>query len=388
MAAQKSYSASFYIGYTTSGSPRPVFFGTHTPVHNNKPPGIVITGAPGSGKTNFLLTLAAHCTLAGMTGIAIDPKGDFASLKNISNDLGQFNLWNLASPNRVGFLDPFRLSESKSVRLNYALTVIDLFTGGLTDDERTRLFPILKDVNDTVAPSLTRVVEQLRGSIDKNARNLGTKLEGIRDLPYSQVAFAPNSIAKKKATIGKGLTVILASGLNFPKTPEEAKMTQTGRLASGILYLITQLIYDLLNKSDSRSPKVVFIDEAWAIAASEQGAQVIKSMALLGRSKNLAMVLATQNSSHLESIDIESTVTTWFAFNNTEKEGETMVRQMRLPKDHGFEGIFSSLPTGCCIMKDWYGQVAPVQIDNWNKEWSDAFDSNPLAQQKRKAADD
>ena len=67
--AQLRYSTSMFIGETTGGVPQPVFFDTHTPIFNNKPPGILVTGSPGAGKTFFALTIASLSALLGKTTV-------------------------------------------------------------------------------------------------------------------------------------------------------------------------------------------------------------------------------------------------------------------------------------------------------------------------------
>ena len=46
----------------------------------NNAPGTVVCGSPGSGKTFFLLNIAANCLGTGQRVIAIDPKNDFTKL--------------------------------------------------------------------------------------------------------------------------------------------------------------------------------------------------------------------------------------------------------------------------------------------------------------------
>jgi len=67
-----------------------VFWDSHTPIINNFPPGALITGAPGSGKTNLGLTLAGINTILGKITVILDPKGDFIGVKGIEDQIGKF----------------------------------------------------------------------------------------------------------------------------------------------------------------------------------------------------------------------------------------------------------------------------------------------------------
>lgn len=371
-------SSSMYIGHTTGGVPSPVFFDTHTPIFNNKPPGTVITGAPGSGKTFFALTLTTMSRMLGKTTIVLDPKGDFISLVNLKDELGDFNLWDLSDDRQKGgLLDPFYMAEDKSDKLNLAVNVIDIFVGGLRDEELTVLSPVIKDVIDDPNPSLTKVVEELRGSRRQVARDLGAKLNLLKDLKSSKLCFAPAPKNRRAVNIDKGLTVITLAGLNLPKTPEEAK-ENSGRLITGLLYLLTDFIRRVMDNSKNVSPKTLIIDEAWVLLSTPHGARVIESTALLGRSKGLSLVLITQNNSHLENLKIDNTISTRFAFRSDRKEAKDIVKDMGLPENENYEDVIVDLSNGECLMHDWMGRYSRVQISLWKKDWKEAFDTNPL----------
>lgn len=374
--AEYRYGAAFYLGDTSQGSPVPVFFDPHTQIWNNKPPGCVITGAPGSGKTYLALTLAAMSAIAGKTTVVLDPKGDFIALDDLKKDIGSFNLWNLADKRRRGLLDPFRMSSDPGEQLDLAITLIEIFTGGLSPEQRTALAPIIKDVVRGPNPSLAKVVQELRGSTKGPARDLGTTLDLIQNLPIASLCFAPAGASMDTISIDRGLTVITLVGVDMP-TP--GAKDNKARLVTGILFLLTDYIRRLMQESKSQNPKMLIVDEAWAILQTQAGAQVIKEVSLLGRSKNLGLLLVTQNNSHLEKLDIETTIATRFAFSSSQKEAEGITKDMQLPGDEGFDQIITSLQPGECLMKDWTERYSTVQVSMWRADWHKAFSqSNPL----------
>lgn len=383
MATNHNFSTSLFIGETSGGIPTPVFFDLHTQIFNNFPPGSLITGKPGSGKTYLAMTLTAMSAILGKTTIVLDPKGDFISLMNLQNDIGKFSLWNLSDKKRRGLLDPFRMTRDKGEQLNLAMTIIEIFTGGLEGEQRTALAPIIKDVIDSDQPSLGKVVQELRGSQRAAARDLGTTLSLISELPLSGLCFAPAGASLDTVSVSEGLTVITLLGMDMPK---EGANDNKSRLATGILFLLTDFVRRLLISDDTANPKTLVIDEAWAILQTPAGAQVVKDVALLGRSKNLAMLLITQNNSHLKHLDIENTLATRFAFSSSTKEAETIVEDMRLPENEGFEDLITSFETGECLMQDFHGRYSTLQVSDWRKEWNEAFKTNPLEKARAERA--
>jgi DNA helicase HerA-like ATPase len=370
-----NFSSSMFIGDTSQGIPQPVFFDPHTQIFNDKPPGTLITGQPGSGKSYLAMTLTAMSAILGKTTIVLDPKGDFISLMNLKQDIGSFNLWNLSDKKRRGILDPFRMAKDPGDQLDLAVSLIEIFTGGLTGEERTALAPIVKDVIKENNPSLALVVQELRGSQRPAARDLGTTLDLIQSLPLAGLCFAPAGAVMEKVSIDEGLTVVTLVGMDMPK---EGGKDNKSKLSTGILFLLTDYIRRLMVSESSRVPKTLVIDEAWAILQTPAGAQVVKEVALLGRSKNLAMILVTQNNSHLKNLDIESTIATRFAFSSSEKEAVSIVGDMQLPPGEGFAELITNLAKGECLMKDWSRRYSSVQISNWRKDWDVAFKNNPL----------
>ncbi len=378
-----NFSTSMFIGETSQGIPMPVFFDLHTPIFNDKPPGVLITGQPGSGKSYLAMTLTAMSAILGKTTVVLDPKGDFISLMNLQKDIGSFNLWNLSDKRRRGLLDPFRMTPDPGEQLDLAMTVIELFTGGIDGAQRTALAPIIKDVIQNPNPSLGKVVQELRGSQRQEARDLGTTLDLIANLPLAGLCFAPAGAHLESVSIDRGLTVVTLVGMEMPK---EGGKDNKSRLSTGILFLLTDFIRRLLVKDDSRSPKTLVIDEAWAILQTPAGAQVVKEVALLGRSKNLAMLLVTQNNSHLQHLDIENTITTRFAFASSGKEADSIIHDMKLPEGEGFEGLITGLGKGECLMKDFTERYSTVQISSWRQEWDYAFKTNPLEKARQEKA--
>jgi hypothetical protein len=330
------------------------------------------------------LTLTTISAITGKTTVVLDPKGDFLSLMNLEDQIGEFNLWNLADSRRKGILDPFYMAKDHGEKLSLVISVIDLFVGGLSGSQLTALSPIIKDVIEAPNPSLTLVMNELRSSKNAEARDLGTKLDIISRMPFAKLCFAPSNRANRTVEINKGLTVITLLGLELPADAEAARSDNKGRLASGVLFLLTDFIRRIMMNDDSPNPKTIVIDEAWAVLASKVGVDTIKSLSLLGRSKQLALILITQTPSHLEGIDIDNTITTRFAFRSTRADAGNTVKAMELPPGEGFEETITSLEGGECLMQDFLENFSTVKITSWRDDWAIAFNSNPLHRIRQK----
>lgn len=371
------YSTSLYLGETTRGRACPVFFDLHTPIFNNEPPGCLITGAPGSGKTFLGLTLAAQSAILGKTTVILDPKGDFLSLIPLREDIGRFAVWDL-SKGKPGLLDPFYMASSVEDKLTLAIDTIDIFVGGLERRELAVLSPIIKDIIASPNPSMLKVVDKLRSSEKEDAQHLGTQLELIRSMKFAKLCFAPGTGERASASVTKGLTVITLAGLPRPTAANVADMTRQERLGAGIMFLLTDFIRRIMNDDTSENPKTVIIDEAHAVIASAAGSRVISEIALLGRSRSLALLLITQNNSHLSNLNIENTISTRIAMKSDTKEAESIIAAMNLPQHEGFEEIIVNLNKGEALMKDYLNRYATIQVSNWRPDWNEAFSSNPL----------
>lgn len=388
MASKYEYSTSMYIGSTSQGVAQPVFYDSHTPIFNNKPPGALITGSPGSGKTFLAMTLAAISAIIGKTTIILDPKGDFLSLAEIKDDIGDITFWDLSSRDKMGILDPFSLSDDKMEQLDLATTVIDMLVGGLSNEQVTELSPVIKDVCEMENPTLQQVVNDLLMEGDRPiARNLGVQLDLISKLKFAHLCFAPPKSKRKTLKLSGGTTVITLVGMELtPNDGNSSEGDRKQRLSTTVFYLITNFIRRTMEDESSDKPKTLIIDEAWAVLNTKPGADVVRAVALLGRSKNLALLLVSQNTSHMKHLDIDNTITTHFAFRTDHKEALQIVKDMRLPEGEGMENRLQNLDTGECLMKDFKDRYSTVQISNYKKDWELAFKTNPLDKQKARAA--
>lgn len=377
------------IAVTMGGYETPVFYDLHTAINmGNKPPGVSITGAPGRGKTNLALTLAAMSAVVGKQTIYLDPKADAMGMMGLADELGKINSWDLMD-SEDGILDPFVLEDDKNQQIEKAFSLIEMFVRSINNKQYSKLRAIITDVAHGKDPSLTKVMSVLQSYDDDDIAVLGTELDSLRRMPFSRLCFKRRGQTVKKHAIGEGLTIITIMGLPLPdaRTRKEDYRSDN-RLAIGIMYLITDFLSKAMQESryDDGLPKSIIIDEAWAVMSNQMGLATIANILRLGRSMNTACVLITQNMKDFEGTKLENSISTHFVFGvETPEEAEDTCVALQIPPAEYAQTVLG-LGVGNCLMQDYSKRVAMVHILRENKRWAEAFETNPMKKAANKRA--
>lgn len=373
------------IGETTSRVRTLVHFSPHVAIARNRAPGVAITGAPGGGKSFLAFTLAYQMAMQGVWTIYIDPKADAKPIAGLPG-LGNAKVFDLRDGND-GMLDPFALASTVPEAKILALETLRLLLGGhMSEDRENALNRALEQVTSEPNPSLLRVVEVLSASPEVHAQNLGTALRMIKDLPFARLCFAENTGHRLRPE--DGLTVITLLGLDLPnaETPT-SDYGYTNRLAVAVLFLLSTYARQLMLSMNKRHPKAICIDEAWAITSTPQGARLVPEIARMGRSHNTALVLVTQNAGDLRQQAVTNSISTVFGFrSNIDTEINDVLGLLGADVHEGHRNTVRELFDGECLMRDVDGRIARVQIDNWNEQLFEAFNTNPETRDKKTSA--
>jgi hypothetical protein len=383
---------SCYIGYTTSRIVEPVFLSMHSALARNRPPGLVITGAPGSGKSYTAFTLTYGMVLSGVRTIYIDPKVDALPLAALPGCEDTTVIDLQQSPD--GLLDPFVLGETDGERIDLATNTIDMLVGGRSEISSTassELSRAIKVVLKNRTPSLNQLVEILLSSRVPDANALGERLSLIKQMPYARLCFAERKRDSEAPTQGLNLnsrlTILTLLGLDMPNstTPKE-DYSHRNYLAVAILFLLTSFSRKLMinpNAKNKHEPKAIVIDEAWAITSTAQGSKMVLETARMGRSLNTAILLVSQNAGDFLGADVTNSVSTKMAFRSEDSKEITNVLQFfELPDNRGNREVISRLKTGECLLKDAERRIAKVRIDGWDAAQKLAFETNPVAKRR------
>lgn len=391
------YGLSLCIGETYGGSPFPVFYDPHYPIRVSKGSVSLITGGSGSGKTFLGMLIAAHASLLGKVGFILDPKGDFKALKVLeqAGDINRVRLWSVVpeegkiEDENEGMLDPTAFYDKPKDNTALTIDVITALCGGeITHKQITKLTPILNDITENPNPSFSKVVSKLQSKHDDEIRALGYRLETVLGTSVAKLLSINKRTGKKKDFIlGDEIVVIDLAGLEMPLDTKPSKdYSNAERVSVIILSLISTAILNMMKHQPVNKYKILLIDEAWVLMSTNIGRSMIKGVGRLGRSRNLATVLMTQSSKHLDTegegegeSDMDTLISERFAFRNAdEEENYHTVQMMKLPSNEGWEQFMSELPKGVCLMQNTNYESAFVHILA-KDEWVDKFNTTPIS---------
>jgi hypothetical protein len=366
-----------YIGECTSRMRLPVFFSPHVAMAQNASPGVAILGQPGSGKSFLAFTLAYQSAVQGIWTIYIDPKAD-AKPMGLLPGMGASKVFDLRD-GHDGMLDPFSMGDDINQSKLLALETLRLLLGGthLSEEREAALIASVEAVSGSARPSLWAVVEHLLVQPNTASQNVGAILRTLRDMPFARLAFAPTGGDRLRPE--DGLTIVTLLGLDLPSAslaPEN--YSYENRLGVSVMYLLTRYARQLMLNLDKSHPKAIFIDEAWAITGTPQGAKLIPETARMGRSHNTALILVSQNAMDLMDEQITNSISTVFAFRSRdETEVNAVLSLLGTEKNDGNRAAVRELFNGECLMRDVSGRVSRVQVDAWEPALWETFNTNP-----------
>lgn len=389
-----NYTMSTMIGESIVGMPYPILFDTHHALLNNNGPMTLITGSPGSGKTFFGLILAAHASILGKMNFIIDPKNDFKALKHLERKgyLKNVNLWSLIDENNeikennIGMLDPTCFYDDINNNENLTLDIIKQLVPGIEDKMLASLTPIIRDVvKDKEKRSLMNVVFILKKQKDDALRSIGFSLESALKSNLGKILSVNQRKEKRTLHFDENSTTVIGlMGIDIPPSNKPSKdYSIKERISICIMTLISNIILDVMINVSPSIYKTLFIDEAWTLMATQSGRNMISTVSLLGRSKNMALIGLSQSPKHFDADDnlnLDTTISNRFAFKNkSDEDNEITCRKMKLPQGEGWQSILSSkdIQSGQCLMQDNYGNIALIHVMAQN-DWVDLFSTNPM----------
>jgi hypothetical protein len=368
-----------YLGQTTGLSRAAVTFDPLLAALRNRPTGVSITGAPGGGKTNTALLLAYQARLRGAWVAIIDPKREATGLTRLAG-LGTVQTVQL-DHTYEGLLDPFRIEEDQAEASLLAAELCRVFLPPrlAQEVEGHLLTAAAEEAGHAMRPSLLGMLARLESSSSRLAHEAAAPLRAMTGMPMARMCFAGEEVAELR--LQDALTVIQFAGLSLPPAgsrPEDYSIPE--RLAVGLMRAVTALAGRLIDTGTTSQPKLLVLDEAWALTASAEGQRLVERLARTGRSKNTALLLVTQNARDLLDERVTNCLSVKLGFRSEDDtELRAMLALLDVEPSPELMAQMSRFAPGECLMRDLEGRVGRLQVELVPNELRVAFDTTPRA---------
>ena len=352
-----------YIGYTLTGSRQPVQFDLAEACQQSRPPTCLLAGSLGSGKTICLELAVWQAFLQGSGPIVdIDPKGDHR-LEALPGVAGSIETIELSAQERYrGLLDPMRVgSEETREDLTYNF-LVSILPAPVKPEWQTQLRLAISEAAAAGATCCGEVLARM------NASESAEALEAARAIDvHGRGGLAKLGLGRggeEIAAVGDAQVVSLRiKNLTLPLAgTARSELLEEERTSLAVLRLLAAYALRLC-ATDTTRHSVLAMDEAWALTSDTQGRALLERISRLGRSQNITPILATQMLG--DAAELEPLVGALFAFGvETEVEARKALALLRLdPDDEASIQRLIGYRAGRCYLRDFAGQVAPVQID-------------------------
>lgn len=350
-----------------------------TAIALNSAPGTIVCGSPGSGKTFALLNIGANCLGTGQRIIVIDPKNDLDKLYNVNPFIDIVDVNNI----RPGALNPFeflKIIESdgtvKGLDQPTLFTIIELLTGKLDQKTKIDITPIISDFinkskNTDDYIDMQSMADYFYGNQSESCQAVGTILNMFEDSEYGKLLFTRHENVKPLVLSETSSMIISLHGMSLPdysKKPEDYDANE--RFTSAILYILCKKLQDILSKTKSKIPTTLICDEAHLLFANKEMSDLIHRFLTLGRSLNVATILASQGISHFPEA-ISNYTTTKFLFRSSIDEAQHFLDRFDTSKlgdsnnSLDIPSIISAVtnfPTGTCFVIDRLNRNGIIRI--------------------------
>jgi hypothetical protein len=366
-----------YIGEALGRARSIVHFDPLLAAVRNRPTAVAITGEPGGGKTTLALLLIMQLALRGVTIAVIDPKGDAESLVGVLQARGRKARVLPLGSAAPGLLDPFSFGDDLAEKRTRATETLRLLLPRMSEERESAMIQAVAAVADRDKPSLGKVVRHLEQSADPASKNLGAVLRGMSEMRLARLCFAPAG-GQRIDAVG-WTTVFTLAGLTLPDASVRREdFSYEQRLSVALLYLVSQFARRLLNGMDRRLPKAIFLDEAWAITSTPEGAKLVPEVSRMGRSRNTALILVSQNAGDLLTEQVTNCISSVFAFRSSERvEVGNVMALLGAETSPEHLAVLRGLGNGECIFRDLEGRIGRIGIDLVTDEMRRWLDTNP-----------
>ena len=199
-----------------------------------------------------------------------------------------------------------------------ATETLRLLLPRMSEERESAMIQAVGAVANQPQPSLGKVVDYLDASEDPASKNLGAVLRSMSEMRLARLCFDPSG-GERIDTAG-WTTVFTLGGLTLPDVAiSREDYSYEQRLSVALMYLVSQFARRLMHGLDRHLPKAIFLDEAWAITQTPEGAKLVPEVSRMGRSRNTALILVSQNAGDLLNEQVTNCLSSVYSFRSTER---------------------------------------------------------------------
>lgn len=376
-----------YIGHTLSGSQQPVLFDPTEASRTARAPAVLLSGTLGSGKTLTLELIAYQAFLAGSAIVDIDPKGDHR-LDRLPGVADRIETVELGSTDReAGMLDPLRVAPAETREDLAVAFLVSILPDPVVPQWRTEVRLAVQLACAAGARSCEDVLDRLEDADTDEGRAVARSLRAHAASGLARLGFASREAKTAEAGTADVTSLRIRDlQLALPGTAR-SELLEEERVGQAVLRLLAVYALSLTSRDPSRHAVLCF-DEAWVLLADSQGRALVDRISRLGRAQNVTPLLATQALADVEDLDPLIGCAMCFGV-ESDREAERALALLRLdPEDERLRSQLVGFRQGRCLMRDYDGRVAGVQIDLADPRLLDALDTTPGPPRRPEGAGD
>lgn len=389
-----------YLGYNLSGSSSPVLFDPTLPPRINKSAATALIGTLGGGKSVTRKYIIDIALMWGAKVISIDPKdedGAFAKIPSINRIMKRVDV----SADSGIAINPYRIAKRDEDTRAIVINFLTMLLNASDDSKEYRRIAINEAVEYVlrVDPehwnmiTTRKALEFISRGADGMLRDKGIQAEANKAVllmdaharsRYGKMLFS----SKSDLRVGdkERMTVFNFSNLSLPSSRgENNTLTETERVGTSIMYLITEFARQSIINGDKRDFKILSLDEAWKIMYTKEGSRLMEEIIRMGRTYNVMPIIATQNSADLLDERIKNNLGMVYVFRNSDPKEIRMSLEVLGLYDYD-ESIINKIQTmksGQCFMRDIQGRIGQIKIDPVPGYLLNIFDTRPASMEVR-----
>jgi hypothetical protein len=373
----------FYLGYTLSGSRRPIRFNLREGSDSNRNATILSVGALGSGKTTLAQKLKYEGFLQGARVIDCDPKGDhrFHLLEEVAPHVECVTL--RPDPALRGMLDPLRVAPSHLSQEAAVSFLRDLLPARAEPAWETAVIGAVDRVmGRSRRPTCLEVVGALKEGDGVDVQ-VGKALEVYARSGLTQLGFADPDVELPPVGTAQ-VTYLPIRDLPGPQPgTRRSEYSQAERVGEQIVRLIAMFAMQLMSSERDRL-KLFSFDEGWRLLGDPIGRTLLASLQRMGRSELAVPIISTQLVSdgligERESLENLLGATFVFGMRSEAEAGRALALLGLDAEDRRMRQRLLEFDAGRCLFRDHVGRIEAIQVDVVVPSLLRAFSTTPAS---------